>query len=278
MTLEKKIELAAWISAHNHQVALTGSLMLYLKSKAKNIDEFYLGREPNDIDFVIDSKSDKDLILPPFIEKVESGYSESTGYPVLARFWYDGVKIEFIETDYLRYETFDIHSLVKSSQLLRNEDIDKCKEFGHINMVLICDLIAAKKAYIEEDEDKNYIEKTKQDLDKILYEYTPDHYKYEYTVILQNYFEKPWYYLAKGKDVGRKFIDNLIFERHVKENKSKERWYYFLTDIDHSFHEKYIMEKHKNQPHFDFAEKYITVDEYNTIDKIVYDFYIPKFV
>ena len=56
MTLERKLELAMWLCEHNYNISLTGSMMLYIRWIQQNgntLDNFYLGREPQDLDFIV---------------------------------------------------------------------------------------------------------------------------------------------------------------------------------------------------------------------------------
>ena len=93
MNLEKKIELAIWLCEYNPNIAITGSMMLYLiwiQKKDHNLENFYLGREPQDLDFIVNVEDDFDydsILTQPFIKDEERVESEITGYPILKRFY-----------------------------------------------------------------------------------------------------------------------------------------------------------------------------------------------
>ena len=148
LTLEEKIELALWLSSHNSNIALTGSLMLYLRQQPRKIEDFVLKREPQDIDFIVNASDDEDkynLVLPPFIDKIETQFSDYDGYEVLARFWYRGTKVEFIESPHFRYD----EDFVDGSWYGRKNTFVQDFAFFHnhhynIRLSLICDLIVAK--------------------------------------------------------------------------------------------------------------------------------------
>lgn len=136
----QKLELAEWI-AYENSGAVTGSIML----RERGIE---LGREPNDIDIIVDDMSPDDIVLPPLCTKKEIEQNDD-GYDVLARCYFLGLKIEFIT---------DAEELRKSSNIGFKLN---CK-FASID-----GLLKAKKMYIENDIEKLYIEKTKRDIEII---------------------------------------------------------------------------------------------------------------
>jgi len=284
MSLKEKIELALWLCEHNHNIALTGSLMLYLRYYDKKNDSFFLKREPQDIDFIINANDEDcdNLVLPPFIEKVEVEMSSFEGYEVLARFWYKGTKVEFIETPYFRYDkeyiSYDWYRDYKD----KDTELRKfCADFynfhyhhSNIRLALTCDLITAKQKYIEEDKNEEYINKTKEDLNKILAIYN-DYYKDEYNTIIKFYLEKGWYFKALNEDIGRKFVENLIWKNEVSNYESRELWYDYITKIDHNWQDQYIKFK-KSQDHWYEGHRFcVGYDEQKLIDKMIYGYEIP---
>lgn len=140
MTYEQKRELAEWMVRENGECMLiTGSIML----KEAGID---LGREPQDIDLITDIEDVDEMTFPPFIEmeKVEIG---NDGYPVLARGHWQGVKIEVIYDPHF-------HEMMSSGN---------CVD-GYATVKSALD---AKIRYLGEDENADYIEKTKRDIEII---------------------------------------------------------------------------------------------------------------
>lgn len=150
LTYKQKKELAEWIAKQNNG-AVTGSIML----REKGIE---LGREPQDIDIVISDTNPDDLVLPPLVEGEE--YSENVdGYKVLARCYFFGTKIEFLT---------DEGNVLENSRPISGL-------FG-ANYASIKDLLEAKKRYIEEDTNAEYVEKSKRDIEiieKYIAENTP---------------------------------------------------------------------------------------------------------
>ena len=239
---------------HNDFLALTGSLMVYLKYG--NI----LGREPHDIDFIVDMQEyeeDYSLILPPFIDKTEDGYSEYSGYDVLKRFWIGDTKIEFIESHDFRYTEDYINRdrYGKSVGIHKDflEEFNACKS-GQYNMkyALLSDLIDAKKHYFEDDTNTEYLDKTYNDLqilepllDNIdqytrsyrgLRKYTED---YKVTVFESDYYQMIKRYIIHWtdkdikNDTARKYIENKIYETYVKDNPENKEWFNFIQTINH---------------------------------------------
>ena len=142
MTYEQKKELAEWmVRANDEHMLITGSVML----KEAGID---LGREPQDIDLITDIEEVDGMIFPPFFE-VEEVEKNDDGYVVLARGYWQGVKIEVI------YEpNFD--------EIMESGD---CVDgYGYATVKSALD---AKKLYVEEDKNTDYIEKTKRDIEII---------------------------------------------------------------------------------------------------------------
>lgn len=99
LTTKQKLDLAAWIANENDGL-ITGGLMLY----HRGID---LGREPEDIDILIEPTSPDDLILPPLCYNIEQDFDED-GYPVIARCYFFGTKIEFMEDVGEDYDNLEV--------------------------------------------------------------------------------------------------------------------------------------------------------------------------
>lgn len=145
LTLAQKIELARWIEETNYRaILLTGSLMLHLRG----ID---LGREPQDIDFLIrDDAFDPDFInLPPWAKKI-SEEETPDGYVVRARFMYFGTKIEFLTVVNRECFTFN-----------------KENEVDGIYLASVEGLLAAKKEYVANDTSEESKEKHRRDIEII---------------------------------------------------------------------------------------------------------------
>ena len=283
MTLEKKLELAIWLCDHNYNIALTGSMMLYLRwiqEKDHNIENFYLGREPQDLDFIVnvdDDWDDDSILTPPFIKDEEKVDSKITGYPILKRFYYEDVKVEFIESTHYRYTDeyiplkFD-NSKFTTSSFLRDIYSHRSGK-GDIRLALVTDLYAAKLQYIKDDDNADYIEKSKQDLNK-LDMIIKDHYLLdEYFVIIESYLKNSWYHDKRINDHGRDVAENLI-EKYIVTDSAKAEWINYIKAIDHNylsyFAEWYRREKNK----FYFSMWY--TDEVETyIDDLIYKFKIP---
>lgn len=141
LTYKQKKELAEWIAIKNYG-AVTGSIML----RERGIE---LGREPKDIDIVISDTNPDDLVLPPLVEGEEYNENED-GYKVLARCYFFGTKIEFLT---------DEGNVVENSRPISGL-------FG-ANYASIQDLLEAKKRYVEEDTNAEYVEKSKRDIEII---------------------------------------------------------------------------------------------------------------
>lgn len=144
LTFNQKLEVAAWISEKNN-AAITGSIMLRLIG-------IELGREPQDIDIIIEDTDPDDIILPPLCTDVE--FKTEHGYQVLKRCYFLGTKIEFIVVDKLKYKKHTIG--------------DKSIDIAYVE-----DLYLAKIGYVANDSNEDYIEKTKKDIE-----------------ILKNFFEQ----------------------------------------------------------------------------------------
>lgn len=285
LTLKEKIELALWLCNHNYNIALTGSLMLYLKYYDKKNDSFFLGREPQDIDFIMDANDEDcdNLVLPPFIEKAEIKMSEYDGYEVLARFWYKGTKVEFIETPRFRYDkdyiNYDWYRDYKDKEEANRHFYEDFYNFHHnhynIRLALTCDLINAKQEYIKVDKNEDYINKTKEDLKKI-YSIYDKYYKDEYNTIIKFYLEKGWYYKARSEDEARKFVEDLIWKNEVSNYECREVWFNYIKAIDHNWRDQYINYR-KSQDRFYEGYRYGSVgyDEQKLIDKMLYGYDIP---
>lgn len=177
LNYQQKKELAEWI-ANKNKGAVTGSIMLRERCCE-------LGREPNDIDIVVsESLGVDDIELPPFIYEKEEKKGED-GYSVLARCWYFDTKIEFIADDY---------ALKRASKV--GFDAKYC---------MVDDLLAAKKEYVEKDEDADYIEKSKRDID-IIEEYQKQFPIVKYRVVFNGYLEK----LVSNSKAGKDYVFSLI--------------------------------------------------------------------
>lgn len=140
-TYKQKLELAKWI-AKNNGGAITGSIML----RERGIE---LGREPNDIDIIISSELyPEDIELPPLCSD-EVFENNDDGYEVLKRCYYFGLKIEFIVDD----------------EELQNSN--KIRFLELYNYATVDGLLKAKLKYVQEDSNKEYITKTKRDIEII---------------------------------------------------------------------------------------------------------------
>lgn len=283
LSLEKKIELATWLCENNHSIALTGSMMLYLrwiKKPGNSLENFYLGREPQDLDFIVNTQEffedEINLTLPPFIEGLEEQDSEFDCYPILKRFYIDGTKVEFIEMPHFRYtwETipkygdkgFKFEDIRQSIERLRHGE-------GDIRLALITDLYAAKAKYIEEDENKEYIEKTKKDL-LVLTPILHEVYFDEYKKIIESYLENSWYDYKKYEDIGRKLSESLIKKFIVDGNPDKEKWFEYIRKINHDYLNQYRTWYRNTKDRFYDSYGY-TYQMKKTIDKLLYAFEIP---
>lgn len=283
MNLKEKIEFAIWMCQHNHNIALTGSLMLYLRYFDKDKD-FFLGREPEDIDFIVDTNDEDeyDFILPPFIEKVETKMSDYDGYEVLARFWYKGTKIEFIETPRFRYDEEYFSSNWYREYKDNTERIkDFCNDFyvfhtchKNIRLALVSDLVEAKEKYIQEDKNEEYIEKTKEDLNKI-YPLLKENYKDEYITILKFYLKKGWYYKKLTEDDARKLLEKIIWDKEVANCKEHEKWYDYIKKITHDWQDKYIEFEKLKDKWYNGERFHVDYKEEKILNKLIYGYEIP---
>ena len=283
LSLEKKIELATWLCENNYSIALTGSMMLYLrwiKKPGNSLENFYLGREPQDLDFIVNTQEffedEMNLVLPPFIEGLEEQDSKFDCYPILKRFYLDGTKVEFIEMPHFRYtwETipkygdkgFKFEDIRQSIERLKRGE-------GDIRLALITDLYAAKARYIEEDENKEYIEKTKNDL-FLLNPILKEVYFDEYLTIIESYLNNSWYDSHKYKDDGRKLSESMIKKLIVDNDPHKEKWFEYITKINHDYIQQFKNWYRKTKDIYYDSYGY-SYQMKQTINKLLYAFEIP---
>lgn len=283
LSLEKKIELATWLCEHNHSLALTGSMMLYLrwiKKPGNTLKNFYLGREPQDLDFIVNTQEffedEINFTLPPFIERLEEQDSSFDCYPILKRFYIDGTKVEFIEMPHFRYtwemipkfgdKGFKFEDIRQSIERLRHGE-------GDIRLALITDLYAAKIKYVEEDTNKDYIKKTKQDL-SLLTPIVKEVYFDEYLKIIESYLENSWYDVKKYEDLGRKTAESMIKEFMVDGHPDKEKWFDYIQKINHDYIYKYRDWYRNTKDRFYDSYGY-SYQMKKTINKLLYAFEIP---
>lgn len=295
MTLNEKIELAVWMCQHNNFLALTGSLMIYMKYG--NI----LGREPHDIDFIVDVEEyleDYSLILPPFITKTEDDYSNSTGYDVLKRFWIGDTKIEFIEANHFRYHEDYVgrDKYGKSNGIHKDflEEFNASRSHNYnIKYALLSDLIDAKKQYFEEDENKEYLDKTYKDLQilepilDLKDNYTREYRglgKYQdklgitnletdYYQIIKGYITECWYSKTFEEDKSRKYIENKINDKFVKNNPENKEWFNFIQTINH-YTKNNIFDKITNND--TCYNNYLSYKMKNILETLIYEHKIPE--
>ena len=282
MTLEKKLELAIWLCNNNPNIALTGSMMLYLRwiqKKDHNLENFYLGREPQDLDFIVkvdDDFDDDSILTPPFIKDDEIVDSEITGYPILKRFYYEDVKVEFIEATHYRYTDeyiplkFD-NSKFTTSSFLRGFYSNRSGK-GDIRLALVTDLYAAKLQYIKDDDNADYIEKSKQDVNK-LDMIMKERYLDEYFVIIKSYLKNSWYHDKRVNDYGRDVAENLI-EKYIVIDNTKKEWINYLKAIDHNYL-SYFSEWYRREKDGFHSSTLYTYEVEKYIDDLIYEFKIP---
>lgn len=204
LTYDQKLELAKWIAEKNDG-AITGSIML----RERGIE---LGREPNDIDIVVsESLGADDIELPPLVYNKEEKQNED-GYTVLARCWYFGTKIEFMADDY---------ALERASKV--GFDAKFC---------MVDDLLEAKKEYVQKDENADYIEKSKRDIE-IIEAYQKQFPIVRYRVRYNGYLEKLVSESKAGKyfvfSVGSPMDCNIFEEWKIKEENVSRHGYQTLT-------------------------------------------------
>ena len=295
MTLERKLELAMWLCEHNYNISLTGSMMLYLRwiqEKDHNIENFYLGREPQDLDFIVNVEEeyeDGDFVLPPFITNEEMVDSNFTGYPVLKRFYCEDVKVEFIEAPHYRFteeriphkfdeSKFSVKSFLRDFQMHRSGQKD-------IRLALITDLVAAKKQYVEDDDNASYIDKTVKDLES-LNPIIEECYLDDYKVILESYLKHNWYYAKRENDAGRDLSEKLI-ETNLTNNSNPKwmeylknsstdylHWLEYIKKIDHNYVYYFRTWYRKEKDSFYDSRGY-TYELRKVIEKLLYEFEIP---
>jgi len=283
LSLEKKIELATWLCEYNHCIALTGSMMLYLrwiKKPGNSLENFYLGREPQDLDFIVNTEEcfedEMSLTLPPFIEGLESQDSKFDSYPILKRFYLDGTKVEFIEMPHFRYTWETIPHFGDKGFKFEDikESIERLKRGqGDIRLALITDLYAAKARYIEEDENKEYIEKTKNDL-FLLNPILKEVYFDEYLTIIESYLSNSWYDSHKYVDDGRKLSESMIKKLIVDNDPNKEKWFEYITKINHDYIQQF-KNWYKNTKDRFYDSYGYSYQMKQTINKLLYAFEIP---
>ena len=239
MNLEKKIELAIWLCEYNPNIAITGSMMLYLRwiqKKDHNLENFYLGREPQDLDFIVNVEDDFDydsILTPPFIKDEERVESEITGYPILNRFYYEDVKVEFIEATHYRYTDEYMPYKFDNSKFSTYSFLRDFYSTRNIRLALVTDLYAAKLQYIKDDDNADYIEKSKQDVNK-LDMIMKERYLDEYFVIINSYLKNDWCHDKRVNDYGRDVAENLI-EKYIVTDRTKTEWLNYLKAIDHNY-------------------------------------------
>ena len=295
MTLNEKIELAVWMCRHNNFLALTGSLMVYMKYG--NI----LGREPHDIDFIVNMEEYEEefnMILPPFIDKTEDSYSNFSGYDVLKRFWIGDTKIEFIESNHFRYTEDYIGSdkFGKSKGLHKDlvEAFNASRSHNYnIKYALLSDLIDAKKQYFEVDENKEYLDKTYKDLQilepildqKDIYskEYKGlgryqdklqiTNLETDYYQIIKGYITECWYGKTFEEDKARKYLENKIYEKFVKDNPENKEWFNFIQTISHQTKEN-IFDKITQRD--TCYGGYLSYKMINILEELLYEHKIPE--
>lgn len=234
LTLNEKIELAYWIIEHNNNVALTGSLSIYLRCKELNIP-YPLDREPQDIDILVDYdkvKEDEEFpvcfCLPPFMEEIEMN-KQDFDYPIIGRFMYRGTKVEFLYSDNFRSQFLETRELI----LNRNRGYRDVKywEFG-----LIFDLIGAKQYFMKVDSNTEYLNKTHNDIEKLFNMINESNYDWEseYIEILKYYIINKKS-LKKYKDYGRICIEGWIWDNIVKGDSELVKWFTLVSSIDYDF-------------------------------------------
>lgn len=234
LTLNEKIELAYWIIEHNNNVALTGSLSIYLRCKELNIP-YPLDREPQDIDILVDYdkvKEDEEFpvcfCLPPFMEEIEMN-KQDFDYPIIGRFMYKGTKVEFLYSDNFRSQFLETREFV----LNRNRGYSDIKywEFG-----LMFDLIGAKQYFMKVDSNTEYLNKTHNDIEKLFNMINESNYDWEseYIAILKYYIINKKS-LKKYKDYGRITIEGWIWDNIVKGDSELVKWFALVSSIDYDF-------------------------------------------
>ena len=234
LTLDEKIELANWIVDHNANVALTGSLYVYLKCKQLNIP-YPLYREPQDIDILVnttqileDDEFPACFCLPPFMENVEM--NNDFDYPIIGRFYYRGTKVEFLYADNYRDE------FVEMRELYIPKNGKGCYKHDYWNFGLMFDLIGAKQYFMKADSNPEYLKKTHDDIDKLfnmIKEYNYDWEK-EYLEILKFYIDNK-ISLKKYKDYGRITIEGWIWDNIVKGYPELVKWFGLVSKIDYDW-------------------------------------------
>ena len=278
MNLEKKIELAIWLCEYNPNIAITGSMMLYLRwiqKKDHNLENFYLGREPQDLDFIINVEDDFDydsILTPPFIKDEERVESERPGYPILKRFYYEDVKVEFIEATHYRYTDEYMPYKFDNSKFSTYSFLRDFYSTRNIRLALVTDLYAAKLQYIKDDDNADYIEKSKQDVNK-LDMIMKERYLDEYFVIINSYLKNDWCHDKRVNDYGRDVAENLI-EKYIVTDRTKTEWLNYLKAIDHNYL-SYFSEWYKREKDRFYTSLWYTYEVDKYIEDLIYEFKIP---
>lgn len=273
LTLEQKIELANWIIDHNNNVALTGSLSIYLRCKKLNIP-YPLDREPQDIDILVDTEAiNKDddfpacFCLPPFLE--DEKMNNNFDYPIIGRFYYRGTKVEFLYADNYRDEFVEMRELCipKNGRGYYKTD--------HWNFGLLFDLIGAKQYFMKADSNPEYLNKTHNDIDK-LFNMIIDHnydWEKEYINILSFYINRKLS-LKNFKDYGRITIEGWIWDNIVKGYPELVKWFNLVSHIDYDWFKDHkdkfdYFDEAKLHPMDDFCRRILWDDDIKIIKDIV---------
>lgn len=282
MNLEKKIELAIWLCKYNPNIAITGSMMLYLRwiqKKDHTLENFYLGREPQDLDFIVNVDDDFDydsILTPPFIKDEERVESEITGYPILKRFYYEDVKVEFIEAPHYRYTEeyipYKFDNLRFSTCSFLRDFYANSIGKSNIRLALVTDLYAAKLQYIKNDDNADYIEKSKQDVNK-LDMIMKERYLDEYFVIINSYLKNDWCHDKRVNDYGRDVAENLI-EKYIVTDSTKTEWLNYMKAIDHNYL-SYFSEWYRREKDRYYSSMWYTYEVEKYIEDLIYEFKIP---
>lgn len=278
MNLEKKIELAIWLCEYNPNIAITGSMMLYLRwiqKKDHNLENFYLGREPQDLDFIVNVDDDfyfDSILTPPFIKDEERVKSEITGYPILKRFYYEDVKVEFIEATHYRYTDEYMPYKFDNSKFSTYSFLRDFYSTRNIRLALVTDLYAAKLQYIKDDDNADYIEKSKQDVNK-LDMIMKERYLDEYFVIINSYLKNDWCHDKRVNDYGRDVAENLI-EKYIVTDSTKTEWLNYLKAIDYNYL-SYFSEWYRREKNIYYSSLWNPNEVEKYIEDLIYEFKIP---
>lgn len=260
LTIDEKLKLAEWFCKYNPNIALTGSLMMYILTK--DTGDYPFDREPEDIDFIVDYMQlcsddlwDREFVIPPFSINVEKT-REVDNYPVMKRIYYKGTKIEFLYGSQYR------------TRFYKTKHNNKKYEFS---LGLPVDLYAAKQMYLLEDKNEEYIEKTRKDLNALdtWFSKNPEIVFENYARILHGYFDNLYTgvydsYCDSGlSDYYRDLpLKNKLIERF--KNSEFESEYDIVALADN------IANFRKNDTGRDFAEKYLEPLVYNINDEEIH--------